>query len=442
MFARTSNLSRLRVGLVVFWQVAIVLLWLPVPAQAQPPTTQPEHWRADLRYLADELPRRHPNLFFSYPASEFQRNVNELHEAIPSLPEHVIITRLVQLVARCNDAHTLVDWSATTFRRYPLQLQALLDQNGNEGAYVTAVTTETQASNRGAVGYKRALGARLVRIGDTPIEVAGLAVAALISTENAQWIRARISAFITIPEFLHALGLLPEMERGRFTFEDAQRQQFELEFKPLARNVAVNWLTAPFLRRGSAPLRSTRPASVFYWYEYLAAQRTVYFQYNRCAELPGVPLAGFIQELLNFIDSNPVDRLVVDLRGNTGGNSALLQPFINGIRARPLLNQVGRLFVLIDRATFSSGMLNAFDLQTRTNATLAGEATGGKPNGYGEVRDFFLPNSNLRVVHSTRLFQIVPGNPSSLFPSLTVELAIEDYLAGRDAVLERVLANP
>lgn len=442
MFARTTTPPSLRIGLLALGQAMFSLLWLFASAQAQTPTTQPERWRADLRYLADELPRRHPNLFFSYPASEFQRNVVELNEAIPSLPEHVIITRLVQLVARFNDAHTSVDWSATTFRRYPLQLQALLDSNGNESAYVTAVTTETTASNRGAVGYKRALGARLVRIGDTPIEVAGLAVASLISAENAQWIRARISSFITIPEFLHALGILPDMERGRFTFEDAQGQQFELEFKPLARNVAVNWLTAPFLRRGSVPLRSTRPTSVFYWYEYLADQRTLYFQYNRCAEMPSVPLAGFIPELLSFLDTNTVDRLVVDLRGNTGGNSALLQPFINGIRARPQLNQAGRLFVLIDRATFSSGMLNAYDFQSRTAATLAGEPTGGKPNGYGEVRDFFLPNSNLRVVHSTRLFQILPGNPSSIFPSLMVELTIEDYLAGRDAVLERVLANP
>lgn len=442
MFARTSNPPIARIRWRATGPVMFCLLWLCASAQAQTPTTQPERWRADLLYLADELPRRHPNLFYSYPASEFQRNVAELNEALPALPEHVIITRLVQLVARCNDAHTSVDWSTTSFRRYPLQMQALLDKNGNEGAYVTAVTTETTESNRGATGYARALGARLVRIGDTPIEVASMAAASLISAENAQWIRARISGFITIPEFLHALGIVPDMERGRFTFEDAQGQQFELEFKPLARNVAINWLTAPFLRRGGVPLRSTHPASEFYWYESLTAQRAVYFQYNRCAEMPGVPLAGFIQGLLNFLDTNTVERVVVDLRGNTGGNSALLQPFINGIRARPQLNQSGRLFVLIDRATFSSGMLNAYDFQTRTNATLAGEATGGKPNSYGEVSQFFLPNSNLRVTHSTRLFQILPSDPSSIFPNISVEQTIENYLAGRDAVLERVLGNP
>lgn len=84
-------------------------------------------------------------------------------------------------------------------------------------------------------------------------------------------------------------------------------------------------------------------------------------------------------------------------------------------------------------------MLNAFDWQQRTNAVLVGEPTGGKPNGYGEVRDFFLPNSNLRVVHSTRLFQILPGDPPSLFPSINIAPMIEEYLAGRDPVLELVL---
>ncbi len=424
-------------------QFCACLLWLALftlSALAQTPTIQPENWRADLRFLADELPRRHPNLFFNLPVAEFERAVAELDAAIPTLPDHVIITRLVALVARVGDAHTSIDWASTTgFRRYPLLLQVLKDQRGNEGLYVTAIAAETERDNRGALGYVRALGARVVRIDGTDVESAGLTVAALVSAENLQWVRARIPTFITTPEFLHALGLIANMERCRFTFETAEGQQFELEFKPLARTAPINWLTAPFLTRAPIPLYRSRPASLFYWYEYLEPTRTLYFQYNRCQEMATLPLATFTQELLNFIDTHTVDKLVVDLRQNPGGNSGLLLPFINAIRARAQLNRAGKIYVGIDRGTISSGMFNAFDWQQRTSASLIGEPTGGKPNAYGEVKDFFLPNSNLHVVHSTRFFQLVPGDPPSLFPSVQVELLIEDYLAGRDPVLERAL---
>jgi hypothetical protein len=437
--SRTSKIFLASVSSKVLLLLCCLILWT-CPSFAQSPTSQPDRWREDLQLLAQELPRRHANLFFSLPATEFQDAVAELDAAIPALPDHVIITRLVQLVARVGDAHTSVNWASTAgFRRYPLLLEVFPDQNGRESLYVTAVTPDTQSSNRGPLGYTRALGARLVRIGDTEIEPAALAVASLLSAENMQWIKARIANFITTPEFLHALGLLNEMEQGRFTFENAAGQQFELVFKPVARNVAINWLTTPYLTRAPMPLRRSQPSSRFYWYSFLETERTVYFQYNRCQEMPTQPIASFTQELLGFIDTHAVDRLVVDLRQNAGGNSALLQPFIAGIRARAQLNQSNRLFVLIDRGTFSSGLLNAFDWQRLTNAILVGEPTGGKPNSYGEVRDFFLPRSNLRVVYSTRLFQILPGNPSSLFPSINLVPTIEDYLAGRDPVLEWVL---
>jgi hypothetical protein len=43
-----------------------------------------EQWRADLRYLAEELPMRHKNLFASMTREQFEQAVNRLDERIPS----------------------------------------------------------------------------------------------------------------------------------------------------------------------------------------------------------------------------------------------------------------------------------------------------------------------------------------------------------------------
>jgi hypothetical protein len=239
---------------------------------------------------------------------------------------------------------------------------------------------------------------------------------------------------------LNALGILPDMERGRFTFVDASGRRFEMEFSPVATTAPVNTLPAPFLARAPVPLYRSRPSSLFYWYEHLADQKTVYFQYNRCREMSSQSFASFSQELIAFIDTHAVERVVIDLRQNGGGNSSILLPFINAIRARPSLNQRGKVFVAIDNGTFSSGMLNAVNLQQMTQAILVGEPTGGKPNSYGEVLSFTLPNSKLIVNYSVKLFTTVPGDPPSVMPDLLVELSMDDYLAGRDPVLEAILA--
>ncbi|HMV51937.1 MAG TPA: hypothetical protein PLD20_23475 [Blastocatellia bacterium] len=397
-----------------------------------------EQWREDLRFLATELPRLHANAFFQLPQSEFQRQVNELDAAVSSLPGHVIIARMTAIVASIGDAHTSLNWATgiQPFRRYPLSLRVLQDQ-----VYVTAVGALPRESSRGGASYARALGARLTYIGETDIEQAGRRIATLVSAENLPWLKFRITDSIITPEILHALGLIADPERARFTFEQPGGKPFDLIFNPASRSVSLPGLAAPFLTRTPIPLARTRPTTQFYWFEYLESARTVYFQYNRCAEMPTLPFANFLPQLLAVLDSRPVAKLVVDLRQNTGGNSAILLPFINALRSRSALNQRNVLFTAIDNGTFSSGMLNAINMQTQTQTTLIGEPTGGKPNAYGEVKTLTLPNSRLTVSYSTRFFQTVSGDPPSLMPGVPVELTANDLFAGRDPVLETILSR-
>ncbi len=98
----------------------------------------------------------------------------------------------------------------------------------------------------------------------------------------------------------------------------------------------------------------------------------------------------FCKELFEYIDGHDIERVIIDLRFNGGGNSMVLEPVILGLTLREKINRKGHLFVLIGPRTFSSAMMNAWQLKTRTAALLVGRPTGQKPNSFGEMRNFKL----------------------------------------------------
>src|SRR5262249_54160941 len=161
-------------------------------------------------------------------------------------------------------------------------------------------------------------------------------------------------------------------------------KEFVVRLRPVSVKEEIK-LIRPF---DSPPAKTPlylRNPDEYYWYEYLADSKTLYFHYRRCAEMPERPFDRFAMALLRFMNENPVERMVIDLRLNGGGNSFILMPFINALSRRRDVNQTGRLFVLIGRGTFSSAYLNALRLKLTTKAILVGEPTGQKPNSYGEI---------------------------------------------------------
>jgi hypothetical protein len=78
-------------------------------------------------------------------------------------------------------------------------------------------------------------------------------------------------------------------------------------------------------------------------------------------------------------------------------------------------------------------------LKRRFHAQIAGEASAQRPNSYGDIRAFVLPNSKLQVWYCTKFFKLESGDPDAIAPDIPVELTARDYFTGRDPVLERVL---
>ena len=140
----------------------------------------------------------------------------------------------------------------------------------------------------------------------------------------------------------------------------------------------------------------------------------------------------FCNELIDFIKKNDVDKLIIDLRFNGGGDSGLLTKFIDKIVNIKKINKYGHLFTFIGEKTFSSAVLNALYLKKNTKAMLVGHPSSGSPNHFGEVKQFLLPSTGLIVSYSTKYFFTIDVKSDTLYPDKYIEYNFNDFINGID----------
>lgn len=395
---------------------------------APPPTpaaTRDERWQQAVEYLGSQLPYLHVDPYFKVSEADFQRSVTRLAQNVPSLNDEQIIVGIMRIVASIGDGHTMTYPNAKplSYTSLPVQMRWM-----DDGLVVVAASPT----------YEAAVGAKVIQIGGHPVEEVFEAVKSLIAAENDMELLNGTPRYMAMPAILYGLDLIPHKDRVTFGFEAQDGSRFDLELQP-SLDSAKSFVTVYETVGVQRPLYEQDHQS-FYWYQYLPGSNAVYVQYNRCNEQNGKPFDAFMEDVFDVIDQHEGARLVLDVRFNGGGNESILNPFIEAIQARPSLNTKGSLFVIIGRGTYSSALQNAITLSQDTNAILVGEPTGGKPNHYGEVREFRLPNVRLLVQYSTHYWLNYPeGDPLTLEPDLLATVTVADLLAGRDPALNTAL---
>ena len=397
-----------------------------VSALAAQTSNRDQSFRDDLHYLATELPSRHINLFHQVSRAQFAAAVDALDAAIPSLGDTAIVVRMAEIVALAGEAHTslALPQGRTPFRWFPLAFFGFED-----GWRVNAARAD----------LAQLLGCRIVAIAGVPIEEVYTRVAPAISHENEAWLKQQFPQYAIYADILQTVGVISSLDSARWTFETLGGQQFSLDIATIPQG-SISGVSLPDRQSGFVPLYATN-SSQNYWYTYLGSTRTLYVAYNRCTDDPSRPFSQFAQEVFGVFDSQPVERLIIDLRNNPGGNSAVFDPFLAGLQARQGRFAGGvRKIAITGRRTASSAMLNALSLKAQPYTVLIGEPTGGKPNSYGDVLSFSLPNSGASVSYSTKYFSS-PVVTDSVMPDRSVALYARDIFARYDPFLAAALAD-
>lgn len=377
-------------------------------------------WGEDIDLLARELPNKHKNLFYRIKEEEFQDSIEDLKKNISNMNDEEIKMEITKILASIGDAHTGLRIKTNTY--FPIKTYWF-----KEGIYVINTTQD----------YKNALYAKLVEINGIRIDDIEKILSRYISHENDAQLKKMIPGIIQLPDYLYGSKILPDKNTVAFTFEDKDHNQFKLDVKSIKVGEKVEYILNNADNK-AVPLYLQNNKE-FYWFKHISDKNAMYFQYNSCQEMKDNSFKSFVSEMFAICDEKHVEKLIIDLRMNGGGDSSIMEPFINELKKRKSNFKENSIYVIIGRNTFSSAILNAIELKNSTDALFVGEPTGGRPNHFGEVRSFHLKNSGLTVFYSSKYFKTYAEDVDSLMPDVLVELSFQDYYQHRDPVLDKIL---
>lgn len=119
----------------------------------------------------------------------------------------------------------------------------------------------------------------------------------------------------------------------------------------------------------------------------LIRDNTLIFKYNKCNK-NHEPDIDKINALIIY---NNIQNFVLDLRGNTGGNSEIIKPLIEYLEKSGL-----NLITLVNRGVYSSGRFAAVDMQ-RIGSKIIGEEIGTPIDCFGySIKGGKTPNTGLK----------------------------------------------
>ena len=159
---------------------------------------------SDVRLLADELERIHPNPYHAVSREEFRRQVDELAARADGLDRDELIVGLMQLMGLLGerDGHSGI----YTLHSHPRPM------------HLYPVRVYWFADGLAAVGGRNVPpGAKLVAVGGVPIDDVVARVRPLITRDNEWSFRERVPYYLVCAEVLHGLGIA-----RTFTFETPQ----------------------------------------------------------------------------------------------------------------------------------------------------------------------------------------------------------------------------
>lgn len=435
--------------------LALLALFASLPVQSEPRARE-----ADLRKLQEWI-----DLERSF--SESQRK--EAHAAVAAhlasgheFGDAAFYLEVRRIVALADNGHSNVD-DRPIFERFgllPLRAYPFSD-----GLYVVR-TREAQRS---------LLGARIERVeGRTLAELEPRLQVHCGGT--LEYFRHYNEAQLLLsPALMHAAGLAERPDRLRLGVVERSGEALEvvLEVDPLASDlggrpwrllspqpiagaegwVAVHGSDAP------RPLWLQEEAEDFR-YASIEGGALAYVQFRTNRDSGSQSIHEFTTGVRQRLEQDRPRSIVLDCRANGGGDLTTTADF--ALELPSYVQPGGRVYVLTGNGTFSAGIYTSFYAKASDpeNTVVVGEMVGDRPEFWAEAgAPFQLPDSGFFLGYALQRHDLVRGCTvpqechmtryaehwnlvvETLAPDWPVPLTFADFLAGRDPVLDRVLAD-
>lgn len=382
--------------------------------------------REDLDVLYSTLTEKHPDLFHRTPESAFLQKKAEIEAGLPEMDDLTFAFALQSLVSLAGDSHTTLSLSLSETHLYPVALSQLA-----EGWVLTALP----ASEKACIGWT------VERVNGMSMTTVEERLADVYSYDNMVRLRRQVQQGFAAAELLRYVGITEDM--GPLAIEAAgpggERRTITL---PLLPEEQEQWPEMARLTPQGTPATAFQRRAYFS----LDLGDAYYIQYNTCQEDPELPMEQFAAQVERDLGAKRYGKVLIDLRNNGGGSDGVLVPILMLLAPKIRAGET-EVWGLVGEGTFSSALINAAEIR-ELGGFLAGTPTGGSVDHFGSVSTFTLPNSGIRGQYSNKYLElggllesaagigVAPLQPDLYLPETTA-----DRLAGRDTVVEAVLAQ-
>ena len=400
----------------------------PQSPPATPGATAAGGFQADVAAMLQARDTIHPDGWFGMDRAEWIAAADEVAARAATLSDDQRLVELVRLAAMPTwsgrDGHSGI-WPFTPddgTHLYPVRWWRF-----PEGLIITAARAP----------YEDLVGARVEAIGDRPIDEVLALVEPLAPRDNPSNLLAFSTLYLRVPELLAGLGVIDDAGPTPFTVVGRDGVRREVTVEPVTPGLGDAWDSGLPHRLAPTDAAWLRDQDETLWWTFLEDSGTLFVQFNAVR----LDATGVISEIRERAQSDDVERIVIDLRHNSGGDNTTLGVLERAL-SDPAIDRPGKLFAIIGRVTFSAAANFATDLEGATSVTFAGEDMGGSPNLYGDTRPVTLPDSGQVLRMAARYWERSTPNDAriTIEPEIPVELTADDYFAGRDPVLEAIVA--
>lgn len=387
-------------------------------------------WEYEIDLLARELAAKHPDLFFKTGSDWYYQAIKQVAAETPGKSVFQVSVRLQQVLASMGDAQTLINYHFLVEKPLILPLACYWFE---EGIYFM----ETDRA------HEDLLGKRLSAINQTAIEVVIDSLSTLLVADNPMVLKNQIPRMLTWFQLLEYFGFAKGNELTTWVEDSSGQKHSQLIQLPVEPGEMVSVHPTPI------PL-GWQDQKSFFWAHYFESEKIYYIQYNRCWSREAEEDYGsgasalfmpsfkeFEKEVYPVLKKKDIDKLVFDIRFNKGGYAAQGTEFIEKI-CKSLPKKHGEIYVLVGRVTNAAAIVNAVDFMKSATVVLVGEETSGKPNFFGEVDRFVLPESRLIVNYPNTYFKLLDEDPPALLPELHTPYSFKQYLKGNDPAMELI----
>lgn len=430
----------------------------------------PSDFKKDIDLVQSTLEKEHPNLYLYISKKTLDFKFDSLRKTLdkPITPIALYI-KLQRVISSIGDGHLTVEIDYSKFTPQDivfLKKPSLQHPIYQFGYYVNGkrlfITKNLSADS--TIGR----GSEILSINNVP-------TAKLIDTLNSYITGDGYNT--TYKRFLmNNAGLFAE--RYRFLFPEKVPLNISLQSSSSLREIKLE----ARLEKGFDSIGGTPPPTTEY--KRLTADSNIACLKIRTFYNP--PNFVGYQYIFDDIERRHLKTLIIDLRGNTGGEIFWAARILSHLFDTPkyifrLPDEIkhqkrlydnpkikawidkismseyqmvypysftfkGKVYLLIDGGSFSASGLLASNLKGQKNVTLVGEETGGSKNIWtaGVHKSVTLPHSQLLLKYGNipaYFGDITNIDGRGVMPDVLINYQIEDYLAGKDLEMDWVMKD-